>query len=234
MATHPLLLFPWRGRLFLPLEARLASLMIDIAWSRNAFWGLRLWVTTLELRHQVGRKSQPTEDHRESISVDSWVTELSGKCVFQPPCVAMTGHPHPPVQLSRLESKANQQLLESSGVADSASMAQRSQGTEVTGLEVIRTHPCCVYCTKCITSPWEHTSSRPFNPDGQGMLSLELRRPCPVTAREQMWQSRRWLCLPCSPLPASARPSDHRRPASLSRKRSCGQLDQPGLVGGRV
>lgn len=166
--------------------------------------------------------------------MDSWVTELSGKCVFQPPCVAMTGHPHPPVQLSRLESKTNQQLLESSGVADSASMAQRSQGTEVTGLEVIRTHPCCVYCTKCITSPWEHTSSRPFNPDGQGMLSLELRRPCPVTAREQMWQSRRWLCLPCSPLPASARPSDHRRPASLSRKRSCGQLDQPGLVGGRV
>lgn len=141
MATHPLLLFPWRGRLFLPLKARLASLMIDIAWSRNAFWGLRLWVTTLELRHQVGRKSQPTEDHRESVLVDSWVTELSGKCIFQPPCVAMTGHPHPPVQLSRLESKANQQLLESSGVADSASMAQRSQGTELTGLEVIGTHP---------------------------------------------------------------------------------------------
>jgi hypothetical protein len=43
--------------------------MIDIEWSRNTFWEFRVWVTTLELRYPIGKKSQqPAEDHSKCHS----------------------------------------------------------------------------------------------------------------------------------------------------------------------
>lgn len=114
--------------------------MIDTEWSRNTFWGLRLWVPTLELRHQVGRKSQPTEDHRESISSNNQVTELSCQ-VYLPATMWSYDSLSPPTHPTQQAGEQNQSavvFLESSGVGDSTSIAQRSWDSEVTVFRDLR------------------------------------------------------------------------------------------------
>lgn len=57
-----------------------------------------------------GNPSSPQKT-TASVTADSQVSVVPGKCVFQSPSRARLCHPHPPIQLSRLESKISQQLF---------------------------------------------------------------------------------------------------------------------------